>query len=68
LCPTCCADGPSHRYDTFLDLSAQRAVLRVSQYRPKGAPFNPVPVTLDAQNAVHVAGNGCDRALSLTPR
>ena len=68
LCPTCCADGPSHRYDTFIDLNARRAVLRVSQYGPQGDQFNALPVTLDAQNAVHVAGNGCDRSLSLSAK
>jgi hypothetical protein len=65
LCPTCCADGPSHRYDTFLDLGARRATLRVSQYSPNGAKFEALPVTLNPQNLVQVSGGGCTREVSL---
>ncbi len=68
LCPTCCVDGPSHHYDTFLDLSARKGVLRVSQYGAVTSEFKPLPVTLDAANAVHVQGGGCDRSVSLTAR
>jgi len=68
LCPTCCIEGPAHQYDTFIDLSARKGVLRVSQYGANSTEFKPLAVTLDADNAVHVAGGGCERSVSLQYR
>lgn len=64
-CPTCCDDGPGHRYDNFIDLSTKKALLRVAQYSPHGESFQPLPVTLDDTGAVHVAGGGCDKVIPL---
>ncbi len=64
-CPLCCDDGPGHRYDTFIDVDAKRALLRVAQYSPHGESFQALPVTLDAQNSVHVSGGSCDKTVPL---
>jgi hypothetical protein len=63
-CPSCCADGPTHRYDIFIDLEARSGVLRLAQYSPFDTNYREVPVTLE-NRTVSATGLGCSLKIPL---
>jgi tetratricopeptide (TPR) repeat protein len=64
VCMKSCADGPSHRYESFVDLTNKRALLRISQFAPLSDSFKPLPITFSEQEVKIAAGN-CDRVWPL---
>jgi hypothetical protein len=65
-CQTCCAGGPWHRRDFFIDKASALIVLRIEQNEADASdPPKQAVISFDA-GSVQLKGNGCDWTIPLS--
>ena len=63
-CPSCCWDGPWHRYDVFVDKESLRVLLRVEQHAEESENRKEAELTFQ-DGVVRLQGKGCDWTVPL---